>query len=118
MLVGLMAGLVAVIVTVGGQLRGELRRDNDALHLAPEMQPNQTIEVILPVLVNGKKMYAHTRLAIYEAKAAVPENTGKKRVAEPINVLGKWKSRAAIVQLVAGALLHAQTTNGDIKGRQ
>ena len=44
---------VAVTVTVSGELQGELQRDNDALNLAPEIQPATRIGVMLPVLVNS-----------------------------------------------------------------
>ena len=45
---------VAVTATVSGELRGELKRDKDVGVLAPEIQLDNNIEVILPVPVNSE----------------------------------------------------------------
>ena len=80
---------VAVIVSFAvEQLRGNLQLDDAALILAPNVQPENSLEVILLVLVNSRKIRAAGCLRIHEAKAPWED---KQKAAKQIDSVGQWK---------------------------
>ena len=82
---------VAVSVSFTGVLQGALQREHAFIALAPQVQPDSSVKVILPVLVNHKAIDAQSRLWVYEAKAEKDDK--RKHEVIPIDGLAEWKKQ-------------------------
>ena len=82
---------VAVSVTFTGELQGAMQTEHAAICFAPRVQPDSTVKVILPVLVNHKAIDARMRLQAYEAKAEKDDK--RKHEVTPIDGLAEWKKQ-------------------------
>ena len=70
---------------------GGICREHAAITLAPQVQPDSTVKVILPVLVNHKTIDARMRLWVHEAKAEKDDK--RKHEVTPIDGLAEWKKQ-------------------------
>ena len=85
---------VAVSISFTGQLQGALQREDAVISLAPSVQPDSTVKVLLPVLVNHKAIDAQTPLRFYEAK--VEKEDKRKNEVTPIDNLAEWTKQRRI----------------------
>ena len=89
---------VAVAVTVSGEPRGDLKRDNDVVVFAPEIQPDNNMEVILPVFVNRRKMMLKVALRFMRLRPRTRKTNEKRRQSMPLD-----SGRSIVLQMVMGS---------------
>ena len=81
---------VKIQVSFRGELEGEHQRDASALMLKPNVQPDTTTAVILPVIVNHREIAAKDRLLLYKVTA---EPKAEKRQVEQIDAVTVWNNK-------------------------
>jgi hypothetical protein len=89
---------VAVGVSIDGEFRGTLARDDAATHLNYAAKPAGEVKVIIPVLVNHRGVEAKSPLLLHKALPPKGNDKGKRKVEKAVNASDAWKKQLALVK--------------------